>query len=144
MDSGREEGESRSLKIGKIFLAVVFLSLTGCNSLNQATSKTVLFSDGKTGEVTFEIVAESNNDRILTVEFIQDEAAIRESEVYGKVSEIWDTLKVEAENEKIDEGLIKYGFLSDYDERKKRRVYEILLFEAVRAENGRWTIRRVS
>ncbi len=128
----------------KIFVLILFSGLSaGCTATNPVTEKTITFSDRTSAEITFEIVSESKEDRVLNVGFIQDEMLNRESEVNARVHEIWNNVKIEAEREEIDEGLIKFVFLSDFDEIKQKPVYGVLLYEAVRTENGRWTIRKV-
>ncbi len=118
-------------------LVVLFLS---CSS--QITKKQVIFSDGKAGEI--EIVVEKEPEKVLHVTFKNDGKVVREKEVFDQVEKIWEAAKTEAEEKEIKEGLIKYIYLSDFDEKKKEPIYKVILFEAAKIESGDWTIRKVS
>ena len=120
-----------------LIISMLFLACSG-----PVLKKQITFSDGKAAEI--EIEYEETPERIVHVTFKNDEKVIKEKTVFKQVEEIWKEARTEAEKENVEEGLIKYVYLSDFDEEKKKPIYKIILFEATKTESGTWTIRKVS
>ena len=133
-----------AMRINKLVLIVAFVFLLGCVGQNVETTKEIKFSGGKTGNVTFEKVKESENETVFHVNFQNDEKVIKESTVEKQVEEIWEQMKAQAEKDDIEEALIKYIYLFDFDDEHQKPIYKIILFEATRSEQTKWKIRKVS
>jgi hypothetical protein len=122
-------------------LVLGFIILGGCG--NFQFQKTIQFKDGHTASVSYEIQTTDAKEKILFVEFRNERPVRKESVVEAEVLEIWSEVRSEAEKQNIEEGLIKYWFLTGNTDEKSKRVYQGLLFTADRRENGSWSIKRV-
>ncbi len=130
----------------KRFLTVVisaFLFLN-CSELNSGSKHEIKFADGRKAEVTLDFVKESKEKEILHVTFTKDEQVIKIADADQEVNEIWPQVQSEAEKKEINEALIKYVFIAEFEEASRKPVYQILLYDAERIENGSWKIVRVN
>ncbi|MCB1025193.1 MAG: hypothetical protein KDB79_12430 [Acidobacteria bacterium] len=126
-----------------VIVIFVFLSLN-CSRSNLGIKREIKFADGRKGEVTVEFKRDSAKKEIIDLTITKDEQVIKIAEVEKEVQQIWSQIKDEAENKDIAEGLIKYVYIADIDEKTKKPIYHILFFEAERIENGTWEITRVN
>ena len=101
--------------------------------------KELKLPDGKI--VTIETVKESENDTVLHLSYKNEQRVRKESVVNKQVWDIWSQTRSEAEKHEIKEALIKYIYLSGFDEKP---IYKVILFEATKTENGSWTITKVN
>lgn len=124
-----------------VFSAFLFLN---CSEVNSEAKREIKFADGKNGEVSIEFVKESEKKEILQVTYTKDQQVLTIAEADKEVQEIWSQVKSEAEKKDINEALIKYVFIAEFEEATKKPIYQILLFDAERIENGSWTIERVN
>ncbi len=123
-------------------LILAVLIIYGCQG--KSSEQEIKFSDGETGKIELETKQESKNEKVLHVTFTNDKMVVKESTVEKQVEEIWNSVKAKAESQEIDEGLIKYLFIAGLDEEHQKPIYQILLFETTRFENGNWKIRKIN
>ncbi len=128
----------------KKFLVLVLATFIILGCQGKSSEQDIRFSDGATGKIELETKQESKNEKVLHVTFTNDKMVVKESTVEKQVEEIWNSVKVKAESQEIDEGLIKYVFLADFDEEHQKPIYQILLFETTKFENGNWKIRKIN
>jgi len=127
----------------KLVLIIVAIVLIACGN-SETSRKQLKLSDGKAGEMDTEAVKESESEEVLHVTFKIEELIAKESTVDAHIKEIWGSAKSEAEKKNIDEGLIKYVYLVDFDEEHNKPIYKIILYETTKIENGNWKIKQVS
>lgn len=124
-----------------VFVSFLFLN---CAENNLEAKREVKFSGGNKGEVSLDFIKGTNGKEILHVTYTKDKQVIKIADVDKDVEEIWSQVKGEAEKKDVYEGLIKYVYVSEFEEGSNTPIYLILLFETERIENGSWTINRVN
>jgi len=132
-------------KTGKIIclssLILCFLITSNCGSFQNQRS--LRLSSDKLVTVQFEIRFPNPEQRILFVEYLNENQVRKEATIEKEVLEIWEQLRSEAETKGIDEGLIQYSFPDAEDHEHKDEKFLTVLFTADQIENGSWSIKRV-
>ena len=85
----------------------------------------------------------NKGEKIFVVEYKNNEKHIKEIIVEKEVQEIWEKVKKQSEKLNLDEAVIKYEYLIGKN-KQGEPVYEGILFNAEKIENGTWKITKVN
>ncbi len=131
------------LKFGLI--AFVILVFFGCYSKIDNQPKEVLLKSGKKVEISVERKLLPDQPKTLIVEISTDQKLVKETELEQDVLEIWSEIENRADDEEIEEAIMKYRYLvEDLNEKGElEKVFVISIFSAEKIENGKWKIDKI-
>lgn len=123
---------------------MISIIIFGCSNSISDNEKIVKFSDGKSVKINYEIRDIEDNEKVLVVEYKNEEKVTKEKTVENQVLEIWKAVENEANKLEIEEGIIKYEYFAGENKKTKEAVFKPILFSAEKIENGTWKIRKVN
>lgn len=124
------------------FFAILVGLLTTANCGNFQSQKPINLRSGQKAEVFYTIEESDQGVRILSAVFQNEKRVLKETELDRDAYDIWKGLEVEAEKFGIEEGILKYNFFAGEITKDKKRVFETVLYNAEKTENGRWLVKR--
>ncbi|MCW5961049.1 MAG: hypothetical protein KIS76_12875 [Pyrinomonadaceae bacterium] len=132
------------MRIFLISLTVVFgVLLSGCQTGEK--EKTVSLSSGKTVSISFE--KETVNEKVtkLAVDAVTTEKLKTEVDLEKDVTEIWESVRENVENDDLDEAVIRYKYSADYvnESNDPEKVFVVSVFLIEKIENGTWKIDKI-
>lgn len=127
-----------------IFLLMLSLFILACQTKYENNERKIQLSNGKSFTVFFEERKINDEEKILVIEFQNDERVLKVEQVEKEVLEIWSKLEKEADKSDLTEGFIRARYFVGTDEKNNEPIYEFFIFNIEKIENGTWQIEKVN
>jgi hypothetical protein len=128
-----------------VILFFVIILFFGCSSKTDSQPKEILLKSGKKVEISIERKHLLDQPKSIIVEISTDQKLVKETELEKDVLDIWSEIGKNADEEEIEEAILKYRYLvEDLNEKGElESVFVISIFSAEKIENGKWKIDKI-
>lgn len=127
-----------------IIKLLFIVSFLGCSTRIEFSDSKLELSNGNT--ITFSAIEKEivEGERVLVVELVNEDGALKEDTVEKEVYEVWKTVEQKANEAGIEESVIRASYFIGKGEKSGERKYEEFLFNGEKIENGTWKIIKVN
>jgi hypothetical protein len=128
-----------------VIFPLVILLFFCCSSKTDNQPKEVLLKSGKKVEILIDRKPLPDQPKSMIIKVSTDQKLVKETELEQDVLEIWSKIEKNADEEEIEEAILKYRYLVlDLNEKGElESVFVISIFSAEKTENGKWKIDKI-
>lgn len=132
-------------KITLLFLLSIFFINCSVNIKKDEDLKNLKLSSGKTVEVLYEKHTSPETGTVFLVECSTEEKIVKDETVEKDILEIWSKFEKFANEQELDEAIIKYSFIvEDVNEKgEPEKTATVIIFTGEKIENGKWKIDKI-
>lgn len=126
-------------------LLLLSILVINCGIKKDEDLKNLKLSSGKTVEVLYEKHTAPETGTVFLVECSTEEKIVKDETVEKDILEIWSKVEKFANEQELDEAIIKYSFIvEDLNEKgEPEKVATVLIFSGEKMENGKWKIDKI-
>ncbi len=126
------------------FILTISFLFGGCFSSELKKEILVELSNGKMIKVSIERKEIIKSEKVLVVEYKNEEGVLKLETVEKEVLEVWSNVEDEANKIGVEDSVISAGYFIGKGEKSGERKYEEFLFDGEKIENGTWKITKVN
>ncbi len=126
----------------RIVLVFIFSFFAFCSGIEE--SKSIALSNGNFEKIFYYFENESEGENKMVVTYRTEESNLRIETVESDVDLIFEAIKLEAEKNDIQEILVNFEHPSGFDKQAGKPVYDVIITEASRGEDGKWSLIKVN